>query len=115
MVFLCQLIHCDALLLGPANFELRVTMYWISLETIVNYIKILFDASLSRVVGHEMLCLCVGFAVPSTMRSHLLDDVVRDGESIQSPLTKILTGFACNQEMCTSATDHSLIPIKKAF
>ena len=81
----------------------------------MNYIKILFDASLSRVVGHEILFLCVGFAVPGTVGSHLLDDVVRDGESIQSPLTKILTGFACNQEMCTSATDHSLIPIKKAF
>ena len=42
MVFLCQFIHCDALLLGPANFELRITIYWISLETIVNSIIILF-------------------------------------------------------------------------
>ena len=90
-------------------------MYWISFETSVNSIKIIFDTSLSRLVGHEMLFLCVGFAVPSTMRSHLFDDVVRDGESIQSPLTKKLTGFACNEEMCTSAIDHSLIPIKKAF
>ena len=45
VVFLCQLIHCDALLLGPANFELRITIYWISLETIVNSIKILFDTA----------------------------------------------------------------------
>ena len=115
VVFLCQFIHCDALLLGPANFELRITRYWISLETIVNSIKILSDTSLSRVVGHEMLFLCVGFAMPSTVGSPLLDDVVRDGESIQSPLTKLLTGFAFNQEMSKSAIDHSLIPIKKAF
>ena len=27
VVFLCQFIHCDALLLGPANFELRITIY----------------------------------------------------------------------------------------
>ena len=62
-----------------------------------------------------MLFLCLGFAVPSTVGSLLLNDVVRDGESIQSPLTKKLTGFAFNQEMSTSAIDHSLIPIKKAF
>ena len=78
MIFLCQFIHCDALLLGPANFELRVTIYWISLEAIVNSIKILFDTSLPRVVGHEMLFLCFSFAVPSTTRSSLLDDVVRN-------------------------------------
>ena len=92
-----------------------MTIYWISLETIVNSIKILFDTSLSRAVGHEMLFLCVGFAVPSTVGSSLLDDVVRDGESIPSPLTKIFTGFAVNQEMSTSAIDHSLIPIEKTF
>ena len=115
VVFLCQFIHWHALLLSPANFELRVTKNWISLETIVNSIKILFDTSLPRVVDHKMLFLCVGFAVPGTVWSHLLDDVVRDGESIQSPLTKMLTGFAFNPEMSTSAIDHSLIPIKKAF
>ena len=115
VVFLCQFIHCDARLLGQANFELRITIYWISLVTVAGSIKILFDTSLPRVVGHEMLFLCVGFAVPSTVWSPLLDDAVRDGDSIQSPLTKILTGFAFNKEMSTSATDHSLIPIEKAL
>ena len=71
--------------------------------------------SSARFEGHKMLFLCVGFAVPSTVGSLLLDDVARNWESIQSPLTKILTGFAFNQEMSTGATDHSLIPIKKAF
>ena len=78
VVFLCQLIHLDALLLGPANFELRITIFWISLETIVNSIKILFDTSLPCVVGQEMLFLCLSFAVPSTTRSPHSDDVVRD-------------------------------------
>ena len=74
-----------------------------------------FLISLPRVMGHEMLFLCVGFAVPCTVGSPLLDDVVRDGKSIQSLLTKNLTGFTFNQEMPTSAIDHSLIPIEKAF
>ena len=59
-------------------FLLRVTNYWISLETIVNSIKILFDTFLPRVVDHEMLFLSLSFAVPSTTRSHHPDDVVRD-------------------------------------
>ena len=115
VVFLCQFVHCDGLLLGPANFELRITIYWISTETIVNFFIILFDASLPGVVGHKMLFLCFSFAVASTLGSHLLDYVVRDRESIQSPLVKILAGFAFNQEMSTGAIDHSLIPLKKAF
>ena len=115
VAFLWQFIHLDALLLGPANFELRITIFCISLKTIVNSIKNIFDTSLPRVVGHEMLFLCVGFAVPSTVGSPLLDDVVRDGESIQSPLTKILTGFAFFQELFTSAIDDSMTPIKKGI
>ena len=85
MVFMCQLIHCDALLLSPAHIELRITKNWISLETIVNSIKILFDTSRPRVVGHKMLFLYVGFSLPRTTRYSLLDDVVLDSESIQSP------------------------------
>ena len=73
--------------LGPTNFELRITIYWIGLEIIVNSIKILFDTSLPRVVGHEMLFLCLSFAVPSTTR----------WESIQSSLVKMLAGFAFNR------------------
>ena len=115
MVFLCQLVHLDALLLGPANFELRMTIFSISLEAIVNSIKILFDTSPPRIVSHDMLFPCVSFAVRSTMGSLLLDDVVRDWESMQSPLMKILAGFAFSQEMPTSAIDYSLIPKKKAF
>ena len=78
-------------------FELRITIYWISLETILNSFKILFDTSLPRVVGHKMLFLCFGFAVPSTVGSPLLDEVVRNWESIQSSLVKIWAGFASNQ------------------
>ena len=38
VIFLCQLVRLDALLLNPANLELRITIYWISLETVVNFI-----------------------------------------------------------------------------
>ena len=74
--------HLEALLLGPANLELRITKNWISLVAIVNSIKILFVTSPSRMVDQEMLFLCLSFAVPSTTRSSLSDDVVRDWESI---------------------------------
>ena len=53
-------------------------MFLISLEAIVNSIKFLFDTSPPRIVGQEMLLLCLSFAVPSTTKSHLFDDVVRD-------------------------------------
>ena len=78
VIFLCQLVHLDALLLGQANFELRSTIQWISLKAIVNSIKILFDTSPPRIVGTEMPFLCLSFAVPSTTRSPLFNDVVRD-------------------------------------
>ena len=43
------------ILLGPANFELRNIIYRISLETIVNSSKFLFETSPPRNVDHEML------------------------------------------------------------
>ena len=43
----------DAVLLGPANFELRVTIYWISLETIVNSIQFFFETTPPRILGHQ--------------------------------------------------------------
>ena len=115
VVFSCQFVHSDTLFFGQANFQVRITIYWISLETIVNSIKILSATSLPRIVDHKKLFLCVGFAVPRTVESLLLDDVVLDGESIQSPATQILTGFSFNQEMSTSARNHSFIQIKKTF
>ena len=87
----------------------------IFLKAIVNSFQFLFETSPPRIMGHEMLFLCISFAVPSTTRSPLLDDVVLDWESIQSPLVKKLAGFTFFEEMSTSALDNSLIPIKKAF
>ena len=40
-----------------------------------------------------MLLLCFSFAVPSTTRSSLFNDVVWDWENIQSPLVKMLAGI----------------------
>ena len=48
------------------------------MKAIVNSFKIIFDASLPRIVGYEVLLLCCSFTVPSTMKSLLLDDIVRD-------------------------------------
>ena len=82
MILLYQLIHFDALLLGPANFELLFTIYLVSKKTLVNSFVMFFLAvnyfapSFPRVVGHIVLFLCLSFAVPSTMRSLLLDYVV---------------------------------------
>ena len=114
MVFLCWFVHLDALILGPANFELRIKIFWISLEAIVNSVKFLLESSPPRIVGHEMLFLCHSFAVPRTTKSLFFDDVVLDW-SIQSPVVNILAGFAFNQEMLTNAVNDALIPLKKAF
>ena len=40
-------------------------------------------------------------------------DVVRDWDSIQSPLVKMSAGFIFSQEMSTSSTDCSLVPKRK--
>ena len=79
-------VHLDALLLGPANFELQFAKNWVSLKTIVNSFVMFFLAvnsfatSLPRVEGDMVLFLCFSVAVPSTMGSHLLDHKVRDRE-----------------------------------
>ena len=88
-------------------FELRITILLDFVGNDREFHQNSLDTSLPRVVGRKMLFLCLGFAVPSTVGSLLLNDVVRDGESIQSPLTNNLTGFAFNQEMSTGAIDHS--------
>ena len=78
-IFLCQLVHLDALLLlGPTNFELRITISQVFLKAIVNSFKILVDTSLPCIMGYEVLLLCFSFTVLSTVRSELLDDIVRD-------------------------------------
>ena len=83
VILLCQLVHLEALLLGPANFELRFTIDLVSKITIVNSFPMFFlavdffAASVPRVAGDMVLFLCFSFAVPSTMESPLLDHVVR--------------------------------------
>ena len=51
-------------------------------------------------------------SVPSTSKSTLLDNVVLNWESVQSPLMK--AGFTFFQEMSTSGMDNSLILIIRA-
>ena len=83
VIFLCQLVHLYAHLLGPANFELRFTIDMVSEKTIVNTFVMFFlsvnsfAASLPRIEGFS-------FAVTSTMGTLLLDHEVRDRECIQS-------------------------------
>ena len=43
------------------------------------------------------------------------DDIVWDRENVQLPLVEMSAGFIFSQEMSTSAVNHSLIPLKKAF
>ena len=102
--------------------SLRSSQFWVAYHDILDLVgndrefhQNSFWYISPRVVGHEMLFLCLSFAVPSTTRSLHSDYAVRDWESTQSPLVKILAGFAFNQEMSAKAIDHSPIPIKKAF
>ena len=90
VILLCRLVRFGALLLGPANFELRFTIYLVSKKTIVNSFVMFFLAvisfatSLPRVERDMVLFLCFSFTVPSTIWSPLLDHVVRAREIIQS-------------------------------
>ena len=73
VILLCPFVHLCALLLGPANFELRVTIDLIFQKTIVNTFVMFilrvnsFAASLPRVKGNKVLFLLFSFAVTSTM------------------------------------------------
>ena len=73
----------------------------------MNSFIISFETSVPRVVGHIVLFLCFSFAVQSTMVSLLLNDVVRDRESIQSPFVKVLAGCAFNQKEETMELFHT--------
>ena len=74
-IFLCVLVHLDADFFSSINFELRFTKCGIVLESIVNPFKTSLDASLSQIMCNKMF-----FSLPITMamRSHLLNDIVRD-------------------------------------
>ena len=115
MIFLCQLVHHDALLLCPANFQLRITIDLVSEKSIVNTFEMFtlsfrsFAASLPRIPGYKVLFLFFSFTVSSTVATPFLDHVVRDRESIQSLFIELSAGFAFNQELSASAVDNSLI------
>ena len=72
VILLCQLVHLNALLLGPANCELRITIDLVSEKTIVNSFVTFFlavnysAASLPRVVGFLVLFLFFSSTVPSS-------------------------------------------------
>ena len=97
VVFLCEFLHWVAFFPEQAKFELRITICWITLEKIVNSTKIVLDTSLPRVVGKEMFFLCFSFAVSNTTMSSHFDDVLRNWESIESPLVKSWPTKALNQ------------------
>ena len=83
----------------------RSSQFWVANHDILGLVEIdrefhrnfFWDITSSRCGPHSTLSV-LHFAVPSTMRSPLLDDVVRDWENIQSPFVKVLAGFAFNQD-----------------
>ena len=44
----------------------------------MNSFKILFDESLSQIMGDKVLLLCFSLPMTIAMRSHFLDDIVQD-------------------------------------
>ena len=87
---LCKFVNFFALLLGPANFELRFTIDLVFEKTTVNTfvmytLRVNFlAASLQRIPGFLVLFLFFGCPMSSTMTAPFLHHVVRDGECIQS-------------------------------
>ena len=100
MVFFCKLIPLFALLFSSSDCKMSTLR--------VNFLTVSLPRP-SLMVLFLYFCL----AVSSTMRSPLLDYVVRDRECIQSQFVKFSSGFAVNQAMSTSAIHNSLIPLKK--
>ena len=89
----------SALLQSPTSFELRITISQIFLEAIVNSLKTLCDTSLSCIMGDQVLPLCFSFTMTIAMRSHLLDDIVRDWENIQLPSVNTSAGFTTSRDV----------------
>ena len=109
MIFLCWfIVHRNARFFYPVIFELWITICWVCYETIVNSFKFLFETCPSIITDYEMLFLYFSSVVPNFSRSHLLDNVVPDWESVQSSLMimligfKMLIDFTFFQEMSTS-------------
>ena len=66
-------------------------------------------------MGNKVLSLFFSLPITIAMRSPFLNDIVRDGENILSPLVKMSAGFIFSQKMPTSAVNDALMPVKKAF
>ena len=81
-IFLRVLVHLDAYFFSSINAELRVTKYWIDLEVIVNSFNTLFDASLSQIMDNIEFYLFFSLPMTIAMRSHFLNDIVRDWKKI---------------------------------
>ena len=90
-------LTCPSRCTSPRSSQFWVAKhdFLVSNKTIVNSFVVFFlsinsfAASLPRVEGDKVLFLFFSFAVSSTMGSLLLDYVVLDWESVQSPLTEI--------------------------
>ena len=74
-----------------------------------------WDISSARCGPHGALFCASDLPCRAHRGCSFLDYVALEWESIQSPLVQMLAGFAFNQEMSTSATDHSMIPIEKTL
>ena len=116
----CDLpVHLNALLLGPANYELRIT---IGLGLFENDREFPCNVLLERqlfcaIFFHALKGIWSSFCssvLPcrAPWRTHLLDHVVRERESIQFYETFFWIPLF-NQEVSASAVHNSLIPIKK--
>ena len=78
----------------------------IFLEAIVNS-KILFDASFCEIMGDKLFSLFFSLPTRIAMRSHLLNDIVRDWEQIQLPSEDTSAGLILSQEMPATAVNDS--------
>ena len=114
-IFLRVLVHLDADFFSSINAELRFTKYGIVLEAIVNPFKTFLDAALSQIIGKKIFSLFFSLPIKMAMRSHLLNDIVREWETILCPSEDTSTGLILSQEMPASAVNDALIPVKTAF
>ena len=115
-IFLGHLVRLDAYFFSSINSELRVKKFCnlsgSDRELLQNpFWRIFF----CEIMGNKLFSLFFSLPTRIAMRSHLLNDIVRDWEQIQLPSEDTSAGLILSQEMPATAVNDALIPIKKPF
>ena len=107
VVLLCQLINPFAGIICSIDFHLRVTVYCISHEPIMNGFLILFDCLLVRLPSSSVFFLCFTWSVRSSSICSFFYSVLKDRQQIEPFLIGLGT---CFQSSCACVSFAKIVP-----